>query len=289
MIALGVNVPNFGPETSLDAFADWAGFLETNGFATLVVSDHVALTPEVSALYPPPFHDPFVLLTWLAGRTTTLRLGTSVAVLPYRHPLLVARMSAMLALASGGRFVLGVGSGWARTEFAALGLDFAARGATTDAHLDQIVRAWAQPDLDGVATGPHPPGGRVPVWVGGAGRAPIRRAARFGTAWHPINPRLDWLRDVGVPALAAACAALGRPVPALVPRIKARLQPSPAPADRPLGVGTLAQVVDDVAALVALGATEVVLDPNPDTPRPRDFAAEQRQLVEIKEAYAARG
>jgi alkanesulfonate monooxygenase SsuD/methylene tetrahydromethanopterin reductase-like flavin-dependent oxidoreductase (luciferase family) len=287
MIRLGVNVPNFGPETSFEVFAEWAAFLEGNGFATLVVSDHVAPTPEVSSLYPPPFHDPFILLTWLAGRTTTLRLGTSVVVLPYRHPLLTARMSAMLAVASGGRFVLGVGSGWAATEFAALGLDFTARGATTEAYLDLIVRAWAQPDVDGVATAPHPPGGRVPLWVGGAGRAPIRRAARLGTAWHPINPRLEWLRDTGVPGLSAAAAALGRPLPELVPRIKARLQPAPAPADRPLGVGTLDQVVADVAALASLGAAEVVLDPNPDAPRPRDFAVERAHLLEIKQAYAA--
>jgi probable F420-dependent oxidoreductase len=297
MTSLAVNVPNFGPETDWAALLDWARFAEDAGFTTIVVSDHVAPTPEVVALYPPPFHDPFVLLAWLAGRTTTVRLGTSVVVLPYRHPLLTARMSAMIHGISGGRFVLGVGSGWAATEFAALGLDPAARGRTTDAYLDVVVRAWANDTVSAdtgglrfadVATGPAPAGGAVPLWVGGAAPAAIRRAARHGTAWHPINPRLGWLRDTGLPALAAAAAEAGRPVPRFVPRIKARLQPEPAPADRPLGVGTLDQVVGDVLSLAELGAVEVVLDPNPDAPRPRDHAAERRDLLEIRDAYEKR-
>lgn len=294
MTRLGLNVPNFGAETDPDALLAWARFAEANGFSTLVVSDHVAPTPEVAALYPPPFYDPFTLLAWLAGQTSTVTLGTSVVVLPYRHPLLTARISAMLHVLSGGRFVLGAGSGWARTEFAALGLDASARGATTDAYLEIITRAWAEPTVSvaphfhAVATGPNPPGGRVPLWVGGAGMAAIRRAARFATAWHPINPTLSWLRGTGLPALAEASAALGRPMPGLVPRIKARLQPDPAPPDRPLGVGTLAQVVSDVAALVEAGADEVILDPNPDSPRPRDFATERRHLLEIREAFHAR-
>jgi probable F420-dependent oxidoreductase len=295
--ALGVNVPNFGPEADGAALLEWARYAERAGFATIVVSDHVAPTPEVTALYPPPFHDPFVLLAWLAGQTTTVRLGTSVVVLPYRHPLLTARMSAMLHGLSSGRFVLGVGSGWAVTEFAALGLDAAARGRTTDAYLDVVVRAWAgdtvSADAEGlhfqdVATGPAPPGGAVPLWVGGAAPAAIRRAARHATAWHPINPRLAWLRDAGLPALAAAAADAGRPVPQLVPRIKARLQPDAAPAGRPPGVGTLEQVVSDLLALEACGATEIVLDPNPDAPRPRDHATERRHLLEIRDAYRSR-
>jgi probable F420-dependent oxidoreductase len=292
MTRLGLNVPNFGPEADPDTLLAWARFAEDSGFSTIVVSDHVAPTSEVTALYPSPFYDPFTLLAWLAGQTTTVHLGTSVTVLPYRHPLLTARLSAMLHVLSRGRFVLGAGSGWSRTEFAALGLDASARGATTDAYLEIITRAWAEPTVSAaphfhdVATGPNPSDGRVPLWIGGAGKAAIRRAARFATAWHPINPTLSWLRDTGLPALASASA--GRPMPGLVPRIKARLQPEPAPPDRPLGVGTLDQVVGDVAALVEAGASEVILDPNPDSPRPRDFATERRHLLEIRDAFRAR-
>ncbi|WP_152361958.1 TIGR03619 family F420-dependent LLM class oxidoreductase [Microlunatus speluncae] len=290
---LGINLPNFGPETTAATLLDWAGYAEDAGFDQVVVSDHVAPTPEVAAIYPPPFHDPFVLLSWLAGRTSTVRLGTSVVVLPYRHPLLVARMSAMVQEYSDGRFVLGVGTGWSRTEFEAFGLDFRARGRTSDDHLDVITRAWAAdtvsaetPDFrfTDVATGPTPPGGRLPLWVGGHAPAAIRRAARFGTAWHPINPELGWLREIGLPGLAAAAAELGRPVPELAVRIKARLQPDPAPDDRPLGVGSLGQVVGDVVELRRLGAADLILDTNPDQPRPRNFTEERRQLTMIKNA-----
>jgi probable F420-dependent oxidoreductase len=292
MIRLGVNVPNFGPESSYDALLGWARFVEDGGFDILVVSDHVVLTPEVAAIYPEPFHDPFVLLAWLAGQTSTVRLGTSVVLLPYRHPLHTARMSAMLHLMSGGRFVLGVGAGWSATEFAALGADHVRRGPVTDEYLEIITGAWAAarvdgPGYQGVQTGPRPPEGRVPVWVGGASRRAIRRAVRSRSAWHPINPDLDWLRDKGLPALRQEAAEQGEQVPELVVRVKARLQSEPAGPQRPAGVGTLEQVVGDVHALAGLGASEVILDPNPDEPRPRDYAAEQRQLAEIRQAYVA--
>lgn len=288
-VDLGLNLPNFGPESTPAALVGWARFAEQEGFDLVVVSDHVAPTPEVTDLYPPPFHDPFALLAWLAPQTSRVRLGTSVVVLPYRHPLQVARLSGMLQEYSGGRFVLGVGTGWARTEFAAIGQDARQRGPVSDAALDVITRAWAADTVSGpgftdVATGPRPATGALPLWVGGHAPAAIRRAARYGSAWHPINPELSWLRDVGLPALTAAAADLGRPVPELAVRIKARLQLDPAPDDRPLGVGTLNQVVDDVIALTELGAAEIVLDPNPDRPRPRDFAAEQRDLARIRAA-----
>lgn len=293
MIPLGLNLPNFGAEAELGALLDWARFAEDSGFATVVVSDHVVPTAEVTAIYPEPFHDPFVLLAWFAGQTSTVRLGTSVIVLPYRHPLHTARMSAMLHLMTGGRFVLGVGAGWAASEFAALGADHTARGATTDAYLEVITAAWAREQAEtGVpgitaATGPRPPEGRLPVWAGGPSPRAIRRAARFATAWHPINPALGWLRERGLPALREAAADAGRPVPDLVPRIRARLLPAPAGPDRPLGVGTLDQVVADIRTLEALGAVEIILDTNPDSPRPRDFLTEQRDLTKIKDAYTA--
>jgi alkanesulfonate monooxygenase SsuD/methylene tetrahydromethanopterin reductase-like flavin-dependent oxidoreductase (luciferase family) len=276
MIRLGVNVPNFGPEATHEALLDWARFAEDGGFATLVVSDHVVLTDDVTAIYPEPFQDPFVLLAWLAAQTSTVRLGTSVIVLPYRHPQHTARMSSMLQRMSGGRFVLGAGAGWARQEFEALGADHERRGATTDDYLEIITREWAR---EGVQP--------IPVWAGGPSRRAIRRAVRHATAWHPINPEYAWLRDRGLPALRAEAAAQDRPVPELVVRIKARLRPEPEGAGRPMGVGTLEQVVGDVRALAGLGAGEVVLDTNPDTPRPRDYAAERRHLTEIKQGYAA--
>src|SRR6188472_1231726 len=103
-----------------------------------MVSDHVVITPDVAERYPAPFYEPFTTLSWLAGVTTRVRLGTTVLIAPYRHPLLTARMAANLDALSGGRLVLGVGAGWARQEFEALGIPFARRGRLTDEHLHAL-------------------------------------------------------------------------------------------------------------------------------------------------------
>ena len=90
-------------------------------FDAIVLSDHVAPTSEVTDVYPPPFYGPLTAIAWLAGQSEDLLFATSVLVVPYRHPLLTARVSAMLYEISGGRFALGVGVGWSATEFEALG------------------------------------------------------------------------------------------------------------------------------------------------------------------------
>ncbi|MEU5529493.1 LLM class flavin-dependent oxidoreductase [Micromonospora chersina] len=107
----------------------WAQTVEGLGFDLLMVSDHIAVTPDVAEQYPAPFYEPFTTLSWLAGVTRRVRLGTTVLIVPYRHPLLTARMAANLYRLSGGRLVLGVGVGWARQEFEALGVPFRRRGA----------------------------------------------------------------------------------------------------------------------------------------------------------------
>ena len=280
MIRLGLNVPNFGPGTTPEALRHWVSFAEETGFSLAMMSDHVAPTPDVTAIYPTPFYDPFVTLSWLASFTSHVSLGTSVAIAAYRHPLLTARMSTNLDQFTAGRFVLGVGTGWSAPEFAALGLQFAERGRITDEFLTVITRAWQEPTLTfagehvafrDVATGPasvrnpHPS-----LWVGGTGRQAIRRAARFGDAWHPVNPGRDWLQHKGLPLLAEAAAALDAPTPAFNPRIKARLTADPVPdPDRPLGVGTVRQIRGDLVLLDGLGAEVVILDTNPDHPDQR--------------------
>src|ERR1044072_9383418 len=90
---IGVNVPNFGPGTRPDVLRQWARTVEGLGFDLLMVSDHVAVTPDVAEQYPAPFYEPFTTLSWLAGITDRVRLGTTVLVAPYRHPLLIAPLA----------------------------------------------------------------------------------------------------------------------------------------------------------------------------------------------------
>ncbi|MFB4277926.1 MULTISPECIES: LLM class flavin-dependent oxidoreductase [unclassified Nonomuraea] len=250
---LGVNVPNFGPGTDPGVLRQWALTVEGLGFDLLMVSDHVVITPDVAAKYPAPFYEPFTTLAWLAGATSTISLGTTVVIVPYRHPLLTARMAANLNDLSGGRLVLGVGVGWAREEFEALGVAYERRGRLTDEHLAAILAAWAD-ERD------YRSGG-VPIWVGGGSDAALRRAVRFGQAWHPLRNTVSWLRETW-PRVTALAEEQGRPAPALAPRIVLRITPEPVTGpDRLAGEGTIGQVMEDLEQLRLLGAETVVLDP----------------------------
>jgi probable F420-dependent oxidoreductase len=252
-VRLGVNAPNFGPGTDPDILRRWALTAEGLGFDLLMVSDHVAVTPDVAEQYPAPFYEPFTALAWLAGLTRHIRLGTTVLILPYRHPLLTARMAANLNDLSGGRLVLGVGVGWARQEFDALGVPFRDRGRLTDLHLLAIRAAWA--DAEDYRGGP------IPVWVGGNSDAALRRAVRLGDAWHPLRFTPGWLTGA-LDRMKAIAGELQRPPPALVPRIALHLTPSPVTGEERLaGHGTIAQVAGDLERLRSLDADTVVLDP----------------------------
>jgi len=292
---VGVNLLNFGPGVSPDALARWAEIAEALGYHSLMISDHIAITPDVQGRYPAPFYDPFTTLGWLAGITRRVELGTTVIVLPYRHPLETARMAANVDQLSGGRLIFGIGAGWARQEFAALGVPFERRGAITDDYLAAIKTLWAQEvatyqgrfvsfadvrTAPRTARRPHPP-----IWVGGASDGALRRAVRLGDAWHPIRPRVAWLRDEGLPRLGAAAEKEGRPLPALCPRIRLRLMESPMPEDqRVAGEGTLDQVRRDLAALESMGARHVTLDTYFDDPEAtRNHEAQWRMLAVLAE------
>jgi alkanesulfonate monooxygenase SsuD/methylene tetrahydromethanopterin reductase-like flavin-dependent oxidoreductase (luciferase family) len=252
-VQIGVNVPNFAPGTDPDVLRRWAQTVEGLGFDLLMVSDHIAVTPDVAERYPAPFYEPFTTLSWLAGVTHRVRLGTTVLIVPYRHPLLTARMAANLNRLSGGRLVLGVGVGWARQEFEALGVPFRRRGALTDEHLYAMRDAWRNADDYDTAA--------IPIWVGGNSDAGIRRAVLLGDAWHPLRVTPGWLADAAG-RLKATADELRRPVPALIPRIKLRETREAVTApDRLAGVGTIDQIIADINQIRLLGAETVVLDP----------------------------
>ena len=213
---MGVNVPNFGPGTAPGLLRRWAQTVEGLGFDLLMISDHIAVTPDVAEQYPPPFYEPFTTLAWLAGITDRIQLGTTVLIVPYRHPLLIARMAANLNDLSGGRLVLGVGVGWAVQEFDALGVPFRQRGKLTDDYLRAVRAAWENDeDYRGgripfgwaaTASGPAPggaPGRRMasaPVHhalaargggpAGGARARPAAAGPRPGAAHRPAADRI---------------------------------------------------------------------------------------------------
>ena len=278
----GINALNFGGAINARSLDAWADLTEGTGFHFLMISDHVAITDDVHAAYRTPFYDPLISLGYLAGITSTIELGTTVLVLPYRHPLLVARAVANLDQLSGGRVIFGVGVGWAEQEFEALGLDFSQRGPMADEYLTVIRSAWAQDRIsfDGrfvsfseVHTGP-PPARRPhpPIWVGGNSGRAMHRAARWGDAWHPMELPVGWLQSEGMPALRRIADSIGADVPTLAPRLSLKLTEERLPdADRLLGQGTPDQLRDDLEGLAVLGVEHVLFDTYddlaPDSPQ----------------------
>jgi alkanesulfonate monooxygenase SsuD/methylene tetrahydromethanopterin reductase-like flavin-dependent oxidoreductase (luciferase family) len=247
-----VNVPNFGPGTEPGLLRRWAQTVEGLGFDLLMVSDHIAVTPDVAEQYPAPFYEPFTTLAWLAGITGRIRLGTTVLIVPYRHPLLIARIAANLNDLSGGRLILGGrrlgGAGVRRAR-----RPVPAAGKLTDDYLRAVRAAWEDDE--------NYRGGQIPIWVGGNSDAGLRRAVRLGEAWHPLRFTMPWLREAEQ-RMTALADELGRPVPGLAPRIALRLAGSPVTdPGRLAGEGTIDQILDDLAKLCLLGADTVVLDP----------------------------
>jgi probable F420-dependent oxidoreductase len=265
---VGVNLINFGPGVTVESMLRWTRLAEALGYHLVMTSDHVAVTPDVASRYPAPFYEPFTLLGWLAAKARTVELGTTVIIVPYRHPLETARMTAQVDNLCGGRFIFGIGVGWARQEFDALGVPFEKRGAMTNEYLEAIKTCWTHDvaSFEGrfvrfrdVDTTPRPIR-TPPIWVGGGSDAAMKRAVVHGDAWHPIRVRGPFLREA-LPRLRKMADEAKRPMPALCPRMHLRLTDKPVADDgRLMGHGTLDQVRGDLATLLDLGAAYVLLD-----------------------------
>jgi probable F420-dependent oxidoreductase len=211
-ISFGCSLPSRGPLASPWALRTLAQRAEDLGFDSVWVSDHVVVPRRVESFYPysadgvptfqpeQPYYDPLATLNFLAGCTRRVRLGTHVLILPYRNPLVTAKVLATLDVLSEGRLILGAGVGWMEEEFQALGLDtFQHRGAVTDEYIRMYKELWTQekPEFQGQycqvsgvgfqpkpVQKPHPP-----IWIGGHTGPALRRAAELGDGWMPIGLR----------------------------------------------------------------------------------------------------
>ncbi|MYF09863.1 MAG: LLM class F420-dependent oxidoreductase [Gammaproteobacteria bacterium] len=200
---------------------------EALGFDSLWVNHHVLNVGYVrDRLGELPYHDALVMLTWLAAKTSRVTLGTSVLVMPYLHPMSLAKHLATLDHLSGGRLVVGLGVGSLPEENAALGVPYESRGAFCNEFLQVLRLLWTESGAS--FTGqhfsftdlisspkplqkPHPP-----IVIGGNRPPALRRAARFGDGWHPMNCSPDGVRR-RLQALRAEAATVNRPeIPTMV-------------------------------------------------------------------------
>jgi probable F420-dependent oxidoreductase len=214
-VKFGVPIGNFGQFGKHGDAADQvriARAAEDLGFDSVWVHDHVVMPSGVQSKYPynatgdSPFrvdqfiYDPLPVMAAIAARTSRVRIGTSVLVVPYRNPLVLAKELATIDRISHGRVVLGIGVGWMAEEFDALGIGehYAHRGSMTDEWMAVCVNLWTQQgpssfkgrwvQYENVGANPLPvQKPHIPIWVGGKTAAAVRRVARYGNGYHTIT------------------------------------------------------------------------------------------------------
>ena len=211
-MTFGCILPNRGALATPENLRTLATRAEEWGFDHLWVTDHIVLPVQISSEYPyasdgaypfgreEPYCDALSTLCYLAGCTQNIKLGTHVLILPYRNPILTAKMVSTLDYMSGGRVILGVGAGWLEEEFQALGLNtFAERGKVTNEYIRIFKELWTKDDpefrgqyhqFSGIKFHPKPvQKPHPPVWIGGHTPAALKRAASLGDGWMPIGLR----------------------------------------------------------------------------------------------------
>jgi probable F420-dependent oxidoreductase len=288
---IGFDTPTRGPLATPENIARVAIEGEAMAYDYLTLSDHIVIPKDIQARYPYSdtgefpaggrgnWCDQLTSAAYIAGKTSRLRLVTSVMVVPYRPAVLAAKMLATIDLLSNGRLIVGCGAGWLKEEFEALGTPpFAERGAVTDEYLAAIRELWTQEQphfevryvrfADIVfapkpVQKPHPP-----LWIGGESAPALRRVARLGDGWYPIgtNPRhpLDTLSRLraGIDRMRALVAEAGREPSSVavayrVARYGSAVEPRSDQGERRLFSGTSADIAGDLRTFRELGVAAI--------------------------------
>jgi len=249
----GVAIRNMGPQSNRVTIRACARMAEQAGFDALFVSDHLCIPPDQTEGSGGRYLDVLATLAFIAGATEKIRLGVSVLVVPYRPAVLTAKQVATIQELSGERMILGVGVGWMKPEFVALGADLRKRGAATDETLSVIHHLFSA-DVPGAYDGPLvkfpsfvflPRPKRPPIWIGGNGPAAMNRTLKFGDGWHPMLPASEL--KAKVEELQTRAREARREVPEIIVRRGLRLDDTAA---------TSAKVAGEQEA----GATYFILD-----------------------------
>jgi len=288
----GFYLPTRGETATPHALTTLVQRGEALGFHSVMIADHIVFPTEIHSKYPYtvsgafPGHgdamEQLTLMTFVAARTTALRLVTSVMILPYRNPVLTAKILATIDVLSGGRVTVGAGVGWLQEEFTALQApDFARRGAVSNEYIQIFKTLWTQDpatfhgefyQFDALRCLPHPvQKPHPPIWIGGHSPAAMRRAARYGDGWHPVgaNPAVP-LRphelEVAIGDLKRLTAAAQRDPEALTISFKAPLYDVSLTTEQQAGLerrpfaGTTGQIAEDIATYAGLGVSELIFD-----------------------------
>lgn len=289
----GIMLPSRGDLALPDNIIPIAKKAENLGFAVMMFPDHIVLPNEFDSPYPYTQSGIFpatdtneameqlTMLAFLAGQTESIRLVTSVMIVPHRPPVLTAKVLSTIDVLSKGRLTVGVGVGWLQKEFEALQTPpFEERGAVTDEYIQMFKELWTteSPSFEGKyhsfsgltflpkpVQKPHPP-----IWVGGESRRALRRAAELGDGWQPIGTNNQF--PLASPEqMAAAMKRLDRYVeragrPQGSVEVVCRMHGysldesggGPDSADRPVFTGSAAQIASDIRRYEDMGVSHLI-------------------------------
>jgi len=278
----GCHLPVFGRAATRAGLLTFARDMERLGYESLWASDHIVIPHTIRSRYPysdtgqfplaadATFLEPLTALAMVAGVTERVKLGTTVLVLPHRHPVLAAKMLATLDHLSGGRVILGAGVGWMREEIELLGAPFDERGAWSDEAIRIMRACWREErtsfhgrffDFDAIGCFPKPVRGDIPIWMGGHAKSALRRIVALADGWHAAFPTAKGMEE-GITLLKQECAAQARRFEDLTITLRAGLsiRDSPGGPDRRAFQGTTEQIVEDLRHFQALGVRHVLME-----------------------------
>ena len=282
---IGLSIPRLPDAPGIRRFVQRA---EELGFESVLAGDHLLLPTGGTNQYPytadgsfsrptdEPFLETMTLLGYMAACTDTIKLGSTVIILPYRNPLVQAKMFASLDVLTGGRMICGVGVGWLEQEFDTLGVPYAERGPMSDEFLEIFRVLWTQAnpefhgkyyDIADIQFYPKPvQQPYIPIWVGGHSRPALRRVARYGDCWHTTRQTPDFVAQ-NLPYLRAQTERAGRDPAAISISLKRSLHFTDLDATQEASVltggaviATTQEVIDDVHYCRELGIDQLTYD-----------------------------
>jgi probable F420-dependent oxidoreductase len=272
---IGVSLLNNQGIADVHALVDLAVRAEELGVDSVWVHDHVFNVGHVlERIGRKPYYEPLTFLSYVAARTSRVRLGTSVLVLPYHNPIRLAKAAATLDVLSRGRLVLGVGVGAIQSEMETMGTPFRERGAFTDEAIAVMRALWSQEDprfegrysrFAGMPFSPKPvQRPSIPVVIGGISAAAIRRAARVGDGWQPLGFAPEALAQ-GMTTLREQARACGRDAVAIPVAISMSIGEA---TPRRFALGTRPdEIVRNARAFAAVGVDTLVISTTTSDPR----------------------
>jgi probable F420-dependent oxidoreductase len=282
---IGLSIPRLPDAEGIRRFVKRA---EELGFESVLAGDHIVLPTSGTNQYPysadgsfsrpsdEPFLETMTMLGYMAACTDTIKIGTTVIILPYRNPVVQAKMFASLDVLTNGRMICGVGVGWLEKEFDILGVPYNQRGPMSDEFLQVFKVLWTESDpefhgqfynIDGIQFYPKPvQKPHIPIWVGGHTHRALRRTAKYGDCWHTTRQTPDFVAQ-NLPYLREQTEKAGRDPASISISLKRSLHFTDLGAGEGKSVltggtviGTTQEVIDDIYYCRELGIDQLTYD-----------------------------